>query len=408
MEKHKQKRSINELSTALLELLKSNGYSSKTLTNCRCVLSRIRKFMGKRKLANYSENTGKEFYNFCTAKNPCAVGYQQRIRAVLRRLDELNNNAGYTLAKRSPEIPSPIQFSGLLEAYTKFCISIRNKENTVAKKRKFCRDFLCNLYNAGCKNTRDINAAYIGKAILKETNLDSYAAIRSFLRHLHDNGFLNNDFSGIIPKYRRVIPLPATYTDDEINRLENSIDRTTSAGKRDYALFLIASRLGMRAGDIADLTFENIDFNHDRISFKPKKAGKPQTLPLLQEIRAAIQEYIRHARPNAANNYLFIRINAPFEKISTSIIRHTIAKHFKAAGIDISSKKHGPRALRSSMASSMVNSDVPYDVVREAPGHASPQAIKRYAKADIENLRLYAIDVPGPTGTFAAILQGRE
>jgi hypothetical protein len=56
----------------------------------------------------------------------------------------------------------------------------------------------------------------------------------------------------------------------------------------------------------------------------------------------------------------------------------------------------------------MVNNDVPYDVVREALGHASPQAIKHYARVDIDSLRLYALDVPGPTGTFAAILQGRE
>ena len=59
------------------------------------------------------------------------------------------------------------------------------------------------------------------------------------------------------------------------------------------------------------------------------------------------------------------------------------------------------------MASSMVNSGVPYDVVRKTLGHTAQQAIKHYAKVDIENLRLHAVDVPAPTGAFATVLQGR-
>ena len=301
-----------------------------------------------------------------------------------------------------------MQFAELLEAYVKFCVSMGNKENTIAKKRKFCRDFLCDVADAGCKNVSDINPDNICKAILKASNKDSYAAIRSFLQLLYEKGILNNDLSRIIPKYRRFIPLPTTYTDDEINRLERIINRTTRTGRRSYAIVLLASRLGMRAGDIARLTFDNINFNCESINIIQKKTGKPLSLPLLPEVRQAIEDYIQHARPNVKNNYLFIRVHAPFEKISNAIINHTLVENFKAAGIDISNKKHGPHTLRSSMATSMVNSDVPYDVVRKALGHTSPQSIKYYAKVDIENLRFYAIDVPAPSGLFAMVLQGRE
>jgi integrase len=199
-----------------------------------------------------------------------------------------------------------------------------------------------------------------------------------------------------------------TYTDNEINRLENSINRTTKTGKRDYAIVLLASRLGMRSGDIVEMTFDTIDFNRDSINFIQNKTGQPLSLPLLPQIREAIAEYIQYARPNVTNNYMFIRVNAPFEKISTSIIRYALTKYFETAGINISNKKHGPHSLRSSMASSMVNSDVPYEVIRKVLGHTKAQAVKHYAKVDIENLRLHAIDVPAPTGTFAMVLQGRE
>ena len=127
----------------------------------------------------------------------------------------------------------------------------------------------------------------------------------------------------------------------------------------------------------------------------------------MPEIKEAILEYIREARPPIENSFLFLRENAPFERITTSAIRFMLTGYFKAAGIDISNKRHGPHALRSSLVSSMINSDVPYEVVRKLLGHTDPQAIRHYAKIDIENLRRYAIEVPPPTGIFSDIFQGR-
>jgi len=408
MKKHKQNQSIAHLSATLLGLLESKGYKPGTLVNYRRMLSRISVFMQRRKKEKYTESAGESFLDNYLTKKTYSIPYRQHIKTVLRRLDELNNGTDYNLTKRTTEKPSPPPFSKPLEGYVKFCRSIGNKENSIAKKREFCRDFLCRIYDAGCKNVCDINTGYICKAVLSMGNKDSYAVIRSFLQYLYRNGALSNDLSRIIPKYRRPLSLPATYTDDEIRRLEAVINRTTKTGKRNYAIILLASRLGMRSGDIAGITFGNIEFNCDSISFLQNKTGRPLSLPLLPQIREAILEYIRHARPDVKNDYLFIRTRAPFEKISTSIIRYTLTGYFKAAGIDISKKKHGPHTLRSSMASSMVNSGIPYDVVRKALGHTASQAIKHYAKVDIENLRIHAVDVPAPTGTFAMIMQGRE
>ena len=404
----KQEQSISQLSKNLLEILESKSYGPGTLINYGQALSRISVFMQRRRIAEYSESVGECFLaNYMTKKN-YSTQYQRFIKIVLRRLDELNNGTGYKLVKQLSRVSTPSQFEGLLEAYIKFCASIGNKENTIANKRRFCTDFLYHMAEAGCKNSCDISTAYICKAILSINNKDSFAAIRSFLRHLYENGILSKDFSRIIPKYRRSVPLPTTYSDEEIRLLERVIDRTTKTGKRNYAVVLLASRLGMRSGDIAGIVFDSIDFDRDSISFIQSKTGQPLTLPLLPQIREAIQDYIRHARPDVKNGYLFIKAKAPFEKISTSILRHMLTGYFKAAKIDISNKKHGPHTLRSSMASSMVNSDVPYDVVRKALGHAGPQAIKHYAKVDIGNLRLHAIDVPAPTGAFAEVLKGRE
>jgi len=399
-------QSIAQLSTELWKLLESNGYCSATLVNYRRIVSRISRFMKRRGTAYYSESVGALFLSDYIAKNPFFVQGRQRIKTVVRRLDDLYNGRDYALVKQPHEVVSPPRFSGLLEEYLKYCTGSGNKEKTILKKCKYCYDFLSLIAAAGCRNISEINSKYVCTAISKISNKDSYAIIRSFLQYLYENGTVNNDLSGTIPHYRRSVSLPTTYTHDEIKRLENSVNRTTRTGKRDYAIILLASRLGIRAGDIAGMTLNAIDFTRASINFIQEKTGQPLSLPLLPEIREAVQDYVQYARPNAQNIFLFIRIQAPYNKISSSTIMHAVSNYFKAAGIDTSNKKHGPHTLRSSMASSMVNGNIPYDVVRKALGHAGPQAIKSYAKADIENLRMHALDVPLPSGAFAIVLQG--
>jgi site-specific recombinase XerD len=63
--------------------------------------------------------------------------------------------------------------------------------------------------------------------------------------------------------------------------------------------------------------------------------------------------------------------------------------------------------FRSSLASSMINHLVSYDVVRKILGHTDPDAVKHYARVDIERLREYAIEPPAPSGCFKEFLEGR-
>ena len=396
---------IEKLSDDLLKLLESKGYGIGTVDNYRRVLSRVSIFMKKFGFVEYTERVGEAFraeYSGFSAQ------WQRQIATIVKRLNELSCGAEFRLTQCAPGASVPAQFAEPLEAFLKSCAGSGNKENTVAGKRRFCGEFLCRLSEAGCNDIYDLSAAPICQAILKLENKDSYAVIRSFLRHLFEAGAVSRDYSGIIPKYRRHEVLPTIYTDDEISRVEDVIDRTTKTGKRDYAIFLLASRLGLRSGDIAALAFGNIDFSLSRISLEQSKTGRPLSLPLLPEISESLADYIDNARPNTEDEHIFIRANAPFERITTSLIRNSLTGYFKAANVDISGKKHGPHTLRSSMATSMVNSNIPYEAVRKALGHTDPQAIKHYAKVDIENLRMYAIDVPAPSGVFSMVLEGRE
>lgn len=68
---------------------------------------------------------------------------------------------------------------------------------------------------------------------------------------------------------------------------------------------------------------------------------------------------------------------------------------------------HGSRALRSSVASNMINDGISTEVVRRVLGHGTKRALKHYARIDIESMRLCPLPVPEPTGAFAGILSGK-
>jgi integrase len=162
----------------------------------------------------------------------------------------------------------------------------------------------------------------------------------------------------------------------------------------------------MRSGDIAKLSLEELDFEQGTIHLIQEKNSQALDLPMLSEIKEALADYIENARPEVDYNYVFLRMNAPYQRITTSVLRFAATKYFRESGIDISSKKHGPHTFRSSLASSMVNDNIPYEVVRSILGHSDFDAVKHYAKLDIERLREYAIEVPEPSGIFKKFLEG--
>ncbi|MDR0473496.1 MAG: hypothetical protein LBH43_07495 [Treponema sp.] len=97
--------------------------------------------MKRRGIAHYSESVGALFLSDYAAKNPLSVQYHQRLKTVVRRLDDLYTGRDYTLVKQLPEVASKPEFTGLLEGYLKYCTSIGNKEKRIIKKRKFAMIF---------------------------------------------------------------------------------------------------------------------------------------------------------------------------------------------------------------------------------------------------------------------------
>lgn len=162
----------------------------------------------------------------------------------------------------------------------------------------------------------------------------------------------------------------------------------------------------MRAGDIASLKFNSLDFEKERIRFIQNKTGNPSDLYMIPEIQAALKDYIISERPASSSEFVFLKSFAPYTEISYSVVSFTVKKYILRSGIDISRKKHGPHSLRSSLATSMINDGISYESVRRVLGHNSPNAIKHYAKLDLSILRNCALECSAPSGNLFRFLEG--
>lgn len=294
----------------------------------------------------------------------------------------------------------------LLEAYADHCRRNGLREGSVQLYWKLALRFLKGLEDAGVTGAADIGPHEVSCACLALKSNYYLSAIHTFLRFLAEEGYTQRDYSCIVPLFKRPQPMPPVYSEAEIRRIEAAVDRQGPHGKRDYAALLLATRLGIRGGDIATLTFEELDFKRNTICLTQQKTATPVSLPMLPEIKAALLDYLEHERASSDSAYVFLSLKSPFSHISVHLLGKLTSTAIRSAGIVPGGRKCGPHAFRASLASSMVNDDVPYEVVRNTLGHTDVNAIKSYAKLDVERLRVYALAVPKATGYFAKILSG--
>jgi integrase len=132
------------------------------------------------------------------------------------------------------------------------------------------------------------------------------------------------------------------------------------------------------------------------------KTKEPLMLPLLPEILEALDDYINNERPESGSEIIFLYNDTLH---SGSIQPHTIygivSRIIDASGVDTAGRRRGAHALRSSLATALLSEGYSHREVQGALGQKSPEAVKFYAKTEVENLREYALPVPPPSGIFA-------
>lgn len=397
---------ITSLGEELILRLEGNRYSPNTVQLYREHVNRLQKYMEEQCISVYSPDVANSYYKEIVEPHNYDETTKRFFKTVIRRLNDIYEGRGFVYSVPRSDMSVSEQFSSIVEAYLDHCAKTGNSIITIKTKERMLHGFFCSLEKQNCHALSDISAINVMTAAYDIGNTEYYPELRDFLGYLLSVNAVTMDYSTLVPKHRRGFRIPPTYTIDEIRKVENSVDTTVSPGKRDLAIILLASRLGVRAGDIAALRMKNLDFVKNRISFIQHKTGNLADLYIIPVVKTALMDYIFNERPRSTDDHVFLKSFAPYAEISYSVVSFTVKKHMQRAGIDVSGRKNGPHSLRSSLATSMVNDGISYETVRMVLGHESPNAIKNYAKIDIEILRQCSVEILPPSGALACFLKG--
>ena len=160
-------------------------------------------------------------------------------------------------------------------------------------------------------------------------------------------------------------------------------------------MLLLAARLGLRSSDIVNLKFENIDWGKSEIAIIQQKTKRALRLPLLNDVGEAIINYIKNGRPNVKNSHIFIRESSPYTQLNSSSLFTIVDGYLKRANIKVpANHRHGPHALRHSLATLLLEDNIPISTIKEILAHKSTQTTKIYLKVAEKQLLQCALEVP--------------
>lgn len=228
------------------------------------------------------------------------------------------------------------------------------------------------------------------------TRYNIVSKIRTFFKFMYDYQYTKMNLSLSIPrmKINHNNKIPHTiWSSKEIHLILNAVDKTIDKGKRDYAILMIMSKLGIRFADIKNLKFENINWVMNTITFVQSKTKKYVTLPLLNDVGLALIDYIKNGRPNVNSRYIFLHKNN--QKFSNKFhFYHIFQKYLKLANIDILNKKcTGAYSLRHSLATTLLQNRTSLSTISAILGHTDIDNTAIYLKVDIPSLRECCLDL---------------
>lgn len=218
--------------------------------------------------------------------------------------------------------------------------------------------------------------------------------LRRLCLYAYQNDYHAEDLSGCIPfvKNIRQQRLPAVFTEDEIEKILSSFDRENPMGKRNYAIFLLAARMGLRSCDIKALEFSFINWTEKTLAFTQKKTKKYLTLPLPDDVGWAIIDYLKNGRPISDSKYVFIQHKPPYGQYTD--LRNVLVKQMRKAGIETpANKRIGMHCFRHSLATTMLENGVSLPVISQTLGHADIASTEVYLRINVSQLKLCALEV---------------
>lgn len=288
----------------------------------------------------------------------------------------------------------------LLEDYAGYLASERGLAvSTIRYYLRFAGLFLSSLACDGELDVSAITSADVSRFVLEHCPSRSVGtaktlvmALRSLLRYLHLSGLTTSPLVGAVPPVApwRERSVPQGLSASAVGRLLSSCDRRCAVGRRDYAILVVLARLGLRAGEVAALELDDIDWRRGELVVRGK-GNRHEQLPLPVDVGEALAAYLRRGRPNCADRHVFLRVKAPTAGLSGDGITNVVRTACQRAGLPVV----GAHRLRRTSACETLRQGGSLAEVGEVLRQRSAFTQALYAKVDRGALERVARSWPG-------------
>jgi len=397
---------IKKLIEKAVQLLQAARYTSSRIYTYRWLWSKgIIPYMEARGLSDYDENIGKSFMLTCHDGS-----YQSfHHRDLVKSADILTNVLHHDSIGGRISHKTPYSLEGETGSFVERFLSSLEKQRlnvkTIRAYHKRLSNFVEHLAGLGITFVRDITedvlVDYVSNREYRQ--VEYIRSVKRFVQFLHRENAMERDLSYVmksIGKEFKHVRISSFYTPEEIRMLENSISRSSSVGKRNYAMVMLCSRLGLRVSDVANLEFGNIDWEANTINIIQYKTGNPLSHPLLPDVGNAIVDYLQYGRKQSSCNKVFLSLRPPYDGMTPASVHGAIAVAFARSGVKTEGRHHGGHALRFSLAQRMLDKSIPIPIISETLGHHEVDMTRTYVRIDFSHLRSCVLDVPDVPDSF--------
>ena len=400
---------LNELEPtmhALYQKMESDNYSDTVIENTKWILNHFRKHCISNRIKIITVSVMAEFL-----RKKYDIDYYNpvKMQTVLRRplliLMEFYESKSYCKThQRGSTTEIPLIYTDFFLKYRDFVNGMNVCINSKKRKLWIMTNYLRYLEEKGIVQTIKIgiNDAHNYLNSLTDFAPATKRIIATMLRESYDwmyrekiIGFSGRQAFPLIRKDPRN-KLLSYYSKQEVEDVLSCINTDSATGKTHFLIISLIAHLGLRVGDVINLKISDIDWNNGTINIIQKKTKRLLTIPLVDEVKYPLIDYIKNVRHDSEDKeYVLITAYAPYTRFyTTGSIFKVITKCMKIAGIHYEGRHHGPHALRHSLATSLMNENVPLSAISNIMGHSSTRTTEIYLTVDETNLKELSLEVP--------------
>lgn len=376
---------------AFQQALVENGYAASTLAQRVRVASRVCERLAQQGLTLLALNEQQI--------DELGLRHSAELSAARSFLRHLRATGVIPVPLREPSTP----LEGVARDYERYLLNERglcqgSADSYLLIVRRFLRE---QFGNDATVEVAQIRAGDLGAFMCRHAGQHSLdwakvmaAGLRSFVGFLRWRGDVDTDLAPAVPSvaHWRLSRLPRWITRQEVERVLQGGEHHSAIGQRNYAVLLLLARLGLRAGEVARLTLEDLNWRAGELSVSGK-GGRQEKLPLTEEVGQGLVAYLRHGRPRCRTRRVFVSSRAPWQAVRNHTISQIAHQAIVRAGIQTA--RPGAHTLRHALATDMLRNGAALAEIAEVLRHQNLETTAIYAKVDLDRLRTVAQAWPG-------------